>query len=472
MSLRLRVVAAFAYVLVLVLAAIEVPFALSVRSRVDAEVRAQALNEAHLIAASASGRIERPEELARLARQAAEDLDGRVIVVDDRGRLLADSARSGRSNRSYADRREIAAVLASGRAVQGERHSVTLDQDLLYTAVPVIEEGDGVGAVRVTQSVEPIDARVRRDMLALAAIGVAALGFGLLLAWMLAGSLTRPLRGLATAARRLGGGDLTARAEPAGAREQREVASAFNAMAERLGRVLEAQREFVANASHQLRTPLTGLRLRLEAAALRAEDPELERDLAQAEREVDRLSELLAGLLTLAREGGDAPAPRPVDLASACVDVADRWVSQAAREGQTIRASGSGDAWASASDEDVATMLDALVENALRYAPAGTAVAVTWEAGDGYATLAVLDEGPGIAPEEEEAVFERFRRGSAGAGAHGGTGLGLAIVRALAARWGGSASIRNRPEGGARAEVRLPAARLPAAAASPEMAAR
>ena len=117
-------------------------------------------------------------------------------------------------------------------------------------------------------------------------------------------------------------------------------------------------------------------------------------------------------------------------------------------------------------------MLDALVENALRYAPAGTAVAVTWEAGDGYATLAVLDEGPGIAPEEEEAVFERFRRGSAGAGAHGGTGLGLAIVRALAARWGGSASIRNRPEGGARAEVRLPAARLPTATASPEMAAR
>ena len=471
MSLRLRLLAAFAYVLVLVLAAIEVPFALSVRSRVDAEVRAQALNEAHLIAASASGSIDRPEELARVARRAARDLAGRVIIVNGRGRLLADSAGSAAPNSSYRDRTEIAAVLASGRAVQGERHSDTLDQDLLYTAVPVTEEGARVGVVRVTQSVEPIDSRVRRDVLALAAIGLAALGFGLVLAWVLAGSLSRPLRALAAVARRLGSGDLDARAEPTGAREQREVATAFNAMAERLGRVLEGQREFVANASHQLRTPLTGLRLRLEAAALRADDPELERELAAAEREVERLSKLLAGLLTLAREGGDAPAPRPVDLAAASADAADRWLGQAAQGGQSIHLSGSGDAWALASEEDVATMLDALVENALRYSPPGTTVFLTWQAGRDSATVAVLDEGPGIAAGEEEAVFERFRRGSASVDADAGTGLGLAIVRALAARWDGSASITNGADG-ARAEIRLPSAPVPTRVPPPEVAAR
>jgi hypothetical protein len=95
MSIRMRLVAAFAYVLVLVLAAIEVPFALSVRSRVESEVRAQAANEAHLIAATASGSMDRPRELFRLAGRAAGDLDGRVIVVDSRGVLLADSAGEG-----------------------------------------------------------------------------------------------------------------------------------------------------------------------------------------------------------------------------------------------------------------------------------------------------------------------------------------------------------------------------------------
>ena len=97
-------------------------------------------------------------------------------------------------------------------------------------------------------------------------------------------------------------GDLDARAEPEGSSEQREVAAAFNDMTGRLGRSLLAQREFVANASHQLRTPLTGLRLRLEAAELKSGDPEVKRELAAAERETERLADLLGQLLSLARE--------------------------------------------------------------------------------------------------------------------------------------------------------------------------
>ncbi len=454
MSLRLRLVAAFAYVLLLVLLAIEVPFALSLRSRVEAEVRAQAVNEAHLIAASASGAIDRPGELRRLVRRAARDLEGRVIVVDARGVLLADSAGEGLLDEPYGDRREIAAVLGTGRAVQGERHSDTLAQDLLYTAVPVIDQGARVGAVRVTQSADPVDERVWRDIAALAAIGLAALAFGLALAWVLANSLSRPQRALAETARRLGRGDLDARAESAGPAEQREVAAAFNGMAERLGRVLAAQREFVANASHQLRTPLTGLRLRLEAASLSATDPALERELAEAEREVERLAKLLGGLLTLAQQGGTPPVAVPVSLRDAATAAAGRWQVQAARAGRELILDGSDDAVVAASEEDVATILDALVDNALRYSPAGGAVTIRWTPN----ALAVEDEGPGLEPGEEAAVFERFRRGRAGAAGPSGTGLGLAIVRALAERWGGAVTLVTRPEGGARAKVRLPAA--------------
>jgi two-component system, OmpR family, sensor kinase len=314
MSLRLLLLAAFAYVLLLAILALEVPLALNVSDRINAEVKAQAASEAQLVAASSSGR--EGAALNRIVRTAARQLGGRVIVVDEQGRLVADSAGPGLVGESYADRPEIEQALATSRTAQGRRQSDTLDQEVLYTAAPIVDTGD-LGAVRITQSVEPIDERVRRDVLGLAAVGLAALAFGLLFAWVLASILSRPLRGLAAAARRVEAGDLDARAEPGGATEQREVAEAFNDMTDRLSRVLEAQREFVANASHQLRTPLTGLRLRIEAAALKAGDPALASELDAAEREAERLARLVTSLLALAREGDRPGAPRPVSLADA-----------------------------------------------------------------------------------------------------------------------------------------------------------
>jgi signal transduction histidine kinase len=452
-SLRLLLLGAFAYVLLLAILALEVPLALNVSRRINAEVKAQAASEAQLVAASASGRQD--EALDRIVGTAARQLGGRVIVVDEQGLLVADSAGEGLIGRSYRDRPELARALTTGRTAQGRRRSETLDEEVLFTAASIVDEGE-LGAVRITQSVDAIDERVRRDVLGLAAVGLAALAFGLLFAWVLASTLSRPLRALAGAARRVEAGDLEARAEPGGAREQREVAEAFNDMTDRLGRVLAAQREFVANASHQLRTPLTGLRLRIEAAALKADDPALGAELDAAEREAERLARLVSSLLTLAREGERPGPPRPVSLAEAARAAAERWEPQAAGAGTRLVVLGDEDVVALTSDEDVAIVLDNLLENALRYSPSGTQVAVHWHRDGDRAILTIEDEGPGLAPGEETTVFERFARGSASGGASG-SGLGLPIVATLVRRWGGTASIRSRPGGGAQARIELPA---------------
>ncbi len=459
MSTRTRLLAAFAYVLVLVIVALEVPLALNLSRRVDSEIKSEAQGQAAVLAATVSGRLQDRTELEVVLRRAAVDLGGRVIVVGPRGRLLADSAGRGLGAASYASRPEVALAL-HGEADQGTRHSDTLGEDVLFTAIPVIRNDRTIGAVRVTQSVDAVQREVRNDTLALVGVGALALLLGLGVAWLLAGSLARPLRGLAGTARRVADGDLDARAALEGSSEQREVAAAFNHMTDRLARSLRAQREFVANASHQLRTPLTGLRLRLEAADLKNSDPDVRRELAAAERETVRLAALLTRLLTLVHES-DAEEGELLDLGEEAAAAYRRWEAPAKSSGHELRLEPREGVLTRSSRADVAAMLDNLVENALNYSPAGTTVTIGPEGDATWARVSVSDEGPGVDPEEGARVFERFYRGSGTTGTEG-TGLGLAVVEELARRWSGEASLANRDPRGARAEVRLPAATLPA----------
>jgi two-component system, OmpR family, sensor kinase len=456
-SLRARLVVAFTYVLVLVIVALEVPLAVNLPKRVDAEIKGDARDQAVLVAAGASGRLTDQRELNRLVETAERTLGGRVMVVDARGRVLADSAGPGTRGERYGTRQEVRVAL-SGRSIQGERHSDLLDEDLLFTAEPIAAGGRTVGAVRVTESVDAVKEEQRNDVLALVGVGLVALLLGIVVAWLLAGSLASPLRDLARAARRLASGDLDARAKVEGSAEQRELATAFNDMTGQMATTLRGQREFVANASHQLRTPLTGLRLRLEAAALKSRDPEVERELAAAEHETERLARLLSELLTLAG-GGERPAAQPLDVAEVVDAACRRWQGPAEQSDHELVVEPGPRAVVAASAEDLAAILDNLTENALNYSPPGTAVTLTWALDGDRVQIAVLDEGPGLDPDEGERVFQRFYRGSASTNGAAGTGLGLAVVESLAARWGGEVSLANRPDGGARAEVSLDAVR-------------
>ena len=229
-------------------------------------------------------------------------------------------------------------------------------------------------------------------------------------------------------------------------------------MADRLTQSLDAQRAFVANASHQLRTPLTGLRLRVEAASMASDDPAVQAELEAAEAETVRLARLITNLLTLA--SADAPAPPSEPSTWLLRDTQPRSAgsARAEQEGRRVPCAPRGTATGIGNADDIATSLDNLIENALAYSPEGSTVTITWGSDGLQAFIAVLDEGPGISPDDAAVAFQRFRRGAARPVGHGGTGLGLAIVGALAARWGGSASLQPRSEGGTRAEIRLPAA--------------
>jgi signal transduction histidine kinase len=472
-SLRTTLLAAFAYVLLLVIIVLEVPLGINISRRVDAEIKAEAAGQVALIATTAADDMSNPGALQRLVDRSARQLGGRVIVVDNRGRVLADSAGPGLRNASYASRPEIRSALR-GVTDQGTRQSSSLGEDLLFTAVPVLQQGRTVGAVRATQSVEAVDREVRNDVLALIGVGAVALLGGVGVAWLLAGFLTRPPVALAETARRVAAGDLEARAPETGPREQREVAAAFNEMTARLASTLAAQRDFVANASHQLRTPLTGLRLRLEAASAEADTPELREELHAAEREVERLAGLLTNLLALARGDEQPGSARPVDLDLAVRSAAERWESRADERGQRIGLAGDRRVEVLASRADVEIVLDNLIENAIGYSPRGARIELDWgraASGPGQGFLAVLDDGPGLAAGEEERVLERFYRGDASAGGRRpGTGLGLAIVRVLAERWQGSVRLRNREQAGLRAEVWLPLAPAPAGRETPTQA--
>jgi signal transduction histidine kinase len=454
-KVRTRLAASFAYVLLVVIVALTIPLAIVVRDRARSEMEALATTNAQIIASGLDrDRLEEGEgrrsRLAGDVERYAADTGGRVVVLDWAGVVIADSAEEDLGEAfDTAARPEVGTAFDGGVSAQ-VRHSDEEGGDIVVAAAPVIEEGEIVGAVRTSRSVEALALNVGRATAAIVAVALGGLLAGLLLAAALAGSLARPLSGLAGVARRLGAGELSARAGAVeGGEELVDLATSFDEMAERLERTVQAQREFVANASHQLRTPLTGIKLRLEAASAQVSDPAVLEELRAADREVDRLARIIERLLMMASEIEEGRAPR-ARLDDAVARALERWGDRARQASSTL----AGDAPPASvvtDPHDLDQILDVLIDNAIAHAP-GT-ISIDGAVDGARARDSAHDEGPGISREERSRVTERFFRGQGAA--PGGSGLGLAIARELVERWEGELHVGEAAGGGTVVDVWL-----------------
>ena len=355
------------------------------------------------------------------------------------------------------------------------------DVELRTVRYPLVADEGGqqrvVGSIVVGESFLPLDRTLARLRRLLIAAGLVGMGLAAVGGWLLAGRALRPVANVTATAAGIAEGANTASslrtrlAVPPTGDEVARLAATFNAMLDRLESSFGTQRRFVADASHELRTPLTALRTNLDVLLAEAADeatpldrPELLATLDGMRRTSARMARLLDDLLLLARldaagsTARETARRRPVRLdreVTAAVRALEPLAEERALVVTAAPVSVAGDA------DRLHQLALILLENAVRYTPAGGRIAVEiGPDGFGAAKLVVRDSGIGIAPEHLPRVFDRFYRADeARARATGGAGLGLAIARAIVESHGGAIAVASRPGEGATFTVSLPVTR-------------
>ena len=319
--------------------------------------------------------------------------------------------------------------------------------------------GPVVGAVRIVYKTTDLTDRLWTIWGFRAGLGVAVLIVAAMIGAVVARRLTRPLRQLNDTASRFSDGDLAARSPVTGPRETQTLARTLNQAGERLDTLIAAQRIFVADASHQLRTPLTALRLSLDNIADGVDDDFVKEDVEQATAEVVRMSRLVNGLLVLARAEAKVTVAEPLPLKEIVRERLDVWRPAADERGVTITLRGSADGrlLVLTSPGQLEQVLDNVLSNALEVSPDGGTITVRVEPRGDEVTLSVCDQGPGMSDAEKSRAFDRFWRGQ-GLTGKSGSGLGLAVVKQLVTDDGGTVSLTDSPGGGLCVTITLRAA--------------
>ncbi|MEV5713340.1 HAMP domain-containing sensor histidine kinase [Amycolatopsis mediterranei] len=377
-----------------------------------------------------------------------------VAVVDQDGKLFASSL-GGSGARIDLKAERISGPIRealAGRRSQPTGVLMPWDSTPLVLSEPVLADGEVRGAVLTVSETAAERADVLWWWLLLAAGGILAFTLALAVAVPVVRWILRPVHRLddatgALVASVLGGGEAEPVGESSGPPELRQLGRSFDRMAESVSGALAAQRAFVADASHQLRNPLTALKIRLGNLEGHVVDEPAAADLEAARVDASRLHQILDGLLTMARAEASGSALDPVVLDEAVAErVADWTVVGEARDVRLVVETSGDGAEVRMPPRGAETILDALLDNALKFTAAGTEILVAVRREDARVRLSVRDHGPGLRPDELDRALDRFWRSPAHQNVPG-SGLGLAIVSEIVAHSGGELEL-DLPEGG------------------------
>ena len=381
-------------------------------------------------------------------QQHSKKTDARVLVVNSRGIAIATNDESLDLGSDFTNRPEIATALQGEPAV-GRRESTTLGETLVFVAVPVQIGNDVVGAVRFSNPESVIDDEIRERSLGIAVAALLTIMVAIGIAIPVALGIARPLARLRAQTDRLAAGDFDSTAdEEDGPVEVRDLSRSFNVMARRLGNLTEIQQQFTSSVSHQLRTPLTALRLRLDQAqdAIDRDPHRVGEAIEASQNEVSRLQEMIEQLLKLSRLEGKEISVVSVDASEIVRSRVELWGPLAEEKDVAIEVVGLESAQCEVVEGGLEQIVDNFVDNALTVAPTDSCITISVQGDSGRVVVEVIDEGPGLSDEELARVFDRFWRAPQ-ATSTSGSGLGLAIVRQLAIASGAEVSLRNRSDG-------------------------
>lgn len=381
----------------------------------------------------------------------------RVTVVDRSGRPWSPSSDGGSVVLDDATMGKVQLALSGRRGDLPEPALLPWQFSEQSLVEPIFDQGDVIGAVVMSAAVDAPRAEIVRQWILLGIVSVIAIGIGLLVVMGLARWVLRPVHRVDEAMEAIERGDMDARiADDTGPPELHRMILLFNRMAGEIERVVSRQQEFAMNASHELRNPLSALLLRVESLATgldRGWDEEVE----ATREEGRRLTRILDTLLSFARGSDPGLRPDPVDLAALAERRVVAWRDAAAATGVSL-ALHAGAPVLSATDETIVeSALDAVIDNAVKFSPAGTLIDVAAVRTDAGCELSVRDHGPGLPEEELAHATDRHWR-SARTRAVPGTGLGLAIATDLLATVDAAVRVEAPDGGGLRVVLALPAA--------------
>ncbi|OLE36653.1 MAG: hypothetical protein AUG48_06695 [Actinobacteria bacterium 13_1_20CM_3_68_9] len=399
-------------------------------------------------------------ELRRLVRGVAQRTDARVTLLGVRSgpagprpQFVVGDSQPERTA-ILPDYPAAAAAAASGRV--GSAVEEVAGRPMGETAVPLSVHGRPRWVAVLSTPLDEVDDNVALISRQILIAGIIALAAALAAGWLAARAHAKRLRRLEAAAEKVAEGDFSTPIPDEGTDEVGQLASTLNEMQQRLARLDNARREFIANASHELRTPIFSLGGFVELLDEEEPDPAVRAEFVRTMRQqVARLTKLAADLLDLSKLDADAlqvNAER-VDLGDVARRITEEFGPAAERHRSPIDVNGDGVAVALADADRVGQIMRILVDNALTHTPEGTSIAIEARRGDGAANLVVKDDGPGIDPHARARVFDRFYTGDRVSG----SGLGLAIAQELAELMDGQLGLASH-HGRTEFTLRLPTA--------------